>query len=139
MTGLLVFVLPDGRSAEVAAPSARLICDRLWGLGVEAGAATAATRLSEALHTRLAFGTEVVFTERELTPLLAATQVHPPTWTSLLLQTADLEAIPPAKRRRLLATCEHLLASLTYDDDHYKLSALIDDLEQLRDDLRSSS
>jgi hypothetical protein len=136
MTGLLLFVLPDGRSAEVAVPSARLICDRLWGLGVEAGAATAATRLTEALYTEPAFGTEVVFTERELTPLIAATQVHPPTWTSLLLQTANVAAIPPAKRRRLLKTCESLLASLTYDDDHYKVSALIGDLERLRDDLR---
>jgi hypothetical protein len=137
VAGLLLFVLPDGRSAEVAVPSARLICDRLWGLGVEAGAVTAATRLSEALHTEPAFGTEVVFTERELTPLISATQVHPPTWASLLLQTANVTAIPPAKRRRLLATCENLLASLSYDDDHYKVSALIGDLQRLRDDLRA--
>lgn len=137
MTGLLLFVLPDGRSAEVSVPSARLICDRLWDLGIAAGAATAATRLSEAIHSQPIFGTEVKFNEREVTPLIAAAQAHPPTWASLL-ETSNLTAVSPAKRRQLLITRDNLLASLAYDEDHHKVSALIGDIERLRDNLRAS-
>ena len=46
----LVFVLPNGRSADVAPHLARLIYDRLWSLGVCAGVATAAVRISDALR-----------------------------------------------------------------------------------------
>src|SRR4029078_8415258 len=61
MTGSLVFVLPDGRSAEIGEPSARLICDRLWDQGIAAGAATAATRISHALDTHTPFSGRVCF------------------------------------------------------------------------------
>jgi hypothetical protein len=81
----LVFVLPDGRSAQVGAPSARLICDRLWELGLVPGAATAAARISDALHSNLLIDrARLAFSEREVTPLIEASQVHPATWMTLL-------------------------------------------------------
>jgi hypothetical protein len=135
--GTLQFVLPDGRSAEVAEASARLICDRLWDLGVEPGAATAATRISEALHTHPAFDRDVNFLEREVTPLMEATQVHAPTWM-ILVEASDLSLIPAAQRQRLLATCSELVARLNASQDHSKLRALIADIERLRDHLNAT-
>lgn len=137
MTGLVLFVLPDGRSAEVGEPSARLICDRLWDLGIAAGAATAATRISDALHTHAAFRPDVTFNQREVVPLLEAAQVHPPTWT-LLLEGADLSALPAAERERLLEVCEELIETLSTDHDHNKVRALITDIRLLRENLRGS-
>jgi hypothetical protein len=134
MTGLLVFVVPDGRSAEIGEPSARLICDRLWDQGIAAGAATAATRISDALHTHRAFRGDVAFSERELPPLIEAAQVHPPTWT-FLLEGADLPALPEAERERLLEVCEELIETLSVDHDHNKVRTLIVAIERLRENL----
>lgn len=136
MTGLLLFVLPDGRSAEVEEPSARLICDRLWDQGIAPGAATAATRISDALHTHRAFRADVAFNERELTPLIEAAEVHPPTWT-FLLEGADLPALPEAERERLLDVCEELIETLSVDHVHIKVRRLIVDIERLRENLHA--
>jgi hypothetical protein len=76
----LVFVLPDGRSAQVASPSARLICNRLWELGITPGAAQAAARISEALHAHPVYWRDVAFSRREVPPLLEASKVAPPLW-----------------------------------------------------------
>jgi hypothetical protein len=136
MPGLLLFVLPDGRTVEVADPPARLICDRLWEQGIVAGAATAAARISEALHTHSAFRANVTFNAREVKPLIEAAQVHPATWT-LLLQQADLTAFPAAQRERLLEVCDKLIATLSGDHDQTKVRALIAELELLRANLRA--
>jgi hypothetical protein len=136
MQGLLLFVLPAGRSAEVARPIAQSICDRLWDQGIEPGAATAATRITEALKSNPLFGNDLHFVERELTPLLDAAQVHPRTWTDLL-QASNLMAIGSAQRGRLLMMCEDMLTDLTPHHDHDKVSALIGDVEDLRDELRA--
>ena len=135
MQGLLLFVLPAGRSAEVARPIAQSICDRLWDQGIEPGAATAATRITEGLQNNPLFGNDLHFNERELTPLLDAAQVHPRTWTDLL-QASNLTAIGSAQRRRLLMTCEDMIADLTGHQEHSKVSALLEDVEKLRDELR---
>ena len=137
MRGLVLFVLPDGRSTQVSEPSARLICDRLWDLGIMAGAATAATRISEALHTHPAFRPDVSFNTREVTPLIEAAPVHPPTWT-LLLKEADLSTFSQAQRERLLGVCEELIDTLSADHDQNKVRALITDLERLRYRLRAT-
>ena len=136
MQGLLLFVLPAGRSAEVSRPVARLICDRLWGQGIEPGAATAATRITEALHTHPAFHSKLQFNDRELTPLFDAAQIHPPTWADLL-HASNLVALAPAHRKLLLATCENLLAKLAAHTEHAKVSRLVNDLERVRDQLRA--
>jgi hypothetical protein len=138
MQGLLLFVLPAGRSAEVKTPIARLICDRLWGQGIEPGAATAATRIAESLHTHAAFRGELQFNERELTPLLDAAEIHPPTWADLL-HASNLAAISVAQRKRLFATCEHLITNLATHNEHEKVRALISDLENLRHQLRATA
>ncbi len=137
MKGSLLFLLPDGRSAVVAARPARLICDRLWDLGIEPGAATAAARLSEALHSGHAIERDVSFNEREITPLMEAVQVDAPTWT-ILVEASDLSLISPAQREHLLTTCAELTARLDADDDHGKVRALIADIEHLRDNLRAT-
>jgi hypothetical protein len=137
MRGLVVFVLPDGRSTEVSEPSARLICDRLWDLGIMAGAATAATRISEALHTHPAFRPNVTFNRREVIPLIEAAQAHPRTW-ALLLEDADFSAFSAAQRQRLLEISEELIETLGLDRDQYKVKALIADIEWLRDKLRTA-
>jgi hypothetical protein len=137
MRGTLLFVLPDGRSALVATRPARLICDRLWDLGIEPGAAPAATRLSEALHKNPAFGTDVNFVEREVAPLIEAAQLHAPTWTTLV-ESSDLALIPTPQRERLLKTCAELIARLHADQDQSKVRALIADIERLRDNLVST-
>ena len=131
MEGLLLFVLPAGRSAEVATPMAQLICDRLWDQGIEPGAATAATRITESLHTHEAFRSELQFNQRELTPLLEAAEIHPRTWADLL-HASNMAAITPSQRRRLLATCESLITHVAILNEHGKVSALSDDLEHLR-------
>jgi hypothetical protein len=136
MQGLLLFVLPAGRSAEVTGPIAESICDRLWDQGIEPGAATAATRITEGLLGNPLFGNDLHFSERELTPLLNAARVHPRTWTDLL-QASNLTAISSAQRRRLLLTCEDMLTDLTPHHEHYKVSALIGDVRDLRDELRA--
>ena len=138
MQGLLLFVLPAGRSAEVARPIAQSICDRLWDQGIEPGAATAATRITEALQSNPLFGNDLHFNERELAPLLDAARVDPRTWTDLL-QASNLTAIGPTQRRRLLMTCEDMITDLTPHHDHSKVSALIADVEDLRDELRALS
>ena len=137
MEGLLLFVLPAGRSAEVETPIARLICDRLWGQGIKPGAATAATRITESLHTHVAFRGELQFNERELTPLLDAAEIHPRTWADLL-EASNLAAMTFSQRRRLLATCENLITHLAVHNEHHKVSALSSDLEHLREQLRAT-
>jgi hypothetical protein len=121
----------------VSEPSARLICDRLWDLGIMAGAAPAAARISEALHTHLAFRPEVNFNRRETTPLIEAAQAHPRTW-ALLLEDADLSTFSRAQRRRLLQVSEELLETLDLDRDQYKVRALIAAIEHLRYRLRAT-
>lgn len=137
MKGCLLFVLPDGRSAEVSEPSARLICDRLWDLGINAGAATAATRISEALHTHPAFRADVTFNNREVTPLIEAAPVHPRTWT-LLLEGADLSAFSATQRQRLRETCHELITTLNADDDQTKVRAVTVDIKRLRTRLHAA-
>ena len=136
MQGLLLFVLPAGRSAEVATPIARLICDRLWGQGIEPGAATAATRITESLHTHVAFRGELQFNERELTPLLDAAEIHPQTWADLL-HASNLAAMTSSQRKRLLATCEYLITNLAAHEEHRKVTALSGDLQHLRQQLHA--
>jgi hypothetical protein len=133
----LLFLLPDGRSAQVSEPSAQLICDRLWDLGIMAGAATAATRISEALHAHPAFRPDVTFNTREVAPLIEAAPVHPPTWT-LLLAEADLSTFSQAQRERLLEVCDELIDTLSADHDQNKVRALITDIERLRYRLRAT-
>jgi acyl-CoA synthetase (AMP-forming)/AMP-acid ligase II len=137
VSGSLLFVLADGRSALVAAGSARLICDRLWDQGIEPGATTAAARLSEVLHKNPAFDRDVEFNECEITPLMEAAQAHAPTWMTLV-EASDLSLIPPAQRERLVAACAELIARLDADLDQDKVRALIVDLERLRDTLRTT-
>jgi hypothetical protein len=135
MPDSLLFVLPDGRSAQIPFRSARLICDRLWELGITPGAALAAARISDALHTHPQYWRDVAFSEREVPPLLEASEVAPPRWS-----LADRDGPPPelrTHRERLLAKCEALIDSLNSRDDHAKLQAFIEDLERLRDSLRS--
>lgn len=138
MRGLVLFVLPSGRSTEVSEPSARLICDRLWDLGIMAGATTAATRISEALHTHPAFRPDVTFSRREITPLIEAAQAHPRTW-ALLLDDADFSAFSAAQRKRLLQVSEQLIETLDLDHDHYKVRALIAAIKRLRDKLGAAA
>ena len=88
----LAFVLANGRSAAIGPVPARLICDRLWGLGVAAGAATAAVRISDALRSSPTLRGDVVFGEREVPPLLEAAKAHPPRW-GCLADRGTLEGI----------------------------------------------
>jgi hypothetical protein len=134
VSGSVLFVLADGRSALVAGGSARLICDRLWDLGIEPGAATAAARLSEVLHKNPAVDRDVEFNEREITPVLEAAEAHAPTWMTLV-EASDLSLISPPQRDRLLTTCTELIACLEADGDQDKVRALIVDLARLRDSL----
>jgi hypothetical protein len=138
MQGPLLFVLPEGRSAEVTRPNAESICDRLWEQGIQPGAATAATRITEALQRAPLFGNELDFNQRELTPLLdAAQEVNLQTWADLL-QASNLAAIAPSQRRCLRATCEDLIADLAPHGTQDKLGALRRDLERLRDKLHAT-
>lgn len=132
----LVFALPNGRSAEVAPRPARLICDRLWELGVTAGAATAATRISDALHSHRAFRADIRFSEREAPPVIEAAKTHPPTWARLVAP-GTLDTISLDERRQLVDTCLVLIEGLNADDEHEKLRSLIGEIERLRDQLRA--
>jgi hypothetical protein len=130
------FVLPDGRSACVASASARLICDGLWDLGIAPGAATAAAKISDALHSHLALRDDVVFTEREVAPLLEAAKRYTPAWSSLVDHDVDA-GISPAQRRILLAACERLCERLRSEGLENKLRSLVADLERLSARLRT--
>ena len=136
MSGSVLFVLADGRSALVAGRPARLICDRLWDLGIEPGATTAAARLSEALHKNPALDWDVEFNERETTPLMEAAEADAPTWMTLV-EASDLSLIPAAQRERLLTACRELIERLDAGHDQAKVRALIVDLAHLRDTLRA--
>jgi hypothetical protein len=103
-----------------------------------AGAATAATRISEALHTHPAFRPDVTFSRREITPLIEAAQAHPRTW-ALLLDDADFSAFSAAQRKRLLQVSEQLIETLDLDHDHYKVRALIAAIKRLRDKLGAAA
>jgi hypothetical protein len=100
-------------------------------------AATAATRISEALHAHPAFRPDVTFNRREVIPLIEAAQAHPRTW-ALLLADADFSTFSRARRERLLEVCEELIDTLSADHDQNKVRALITDIEQLRYRLRAS-
>ena len=126
------FLLPDGRSASVAAGSARLICDGLWDLGVTPGAATAAAKISDALRTAPALREQLAFSEREVVPLLEAAKRYPPTWTSLVTEGG----LPPEQQQLLLATCDELIERLRHEGQESKLRALVADLEELAARLR---
>lgn len=132
----LRFVLPDDRSATVAPVPARLICDRLWDLGVVAGAATAAVRISDALRSSPSLQGDVVFCDREVLPLLEAARSYPPTWARLI-DPGALETVPRDERRQLVGTCLGLIDDLAAEYEGEKLRALIDDLERLRDRLQA--
>ena len=125
-----MFVLPDGRSAQIPSPSARLICDRLWELGIRPGAAQAAARISEALHTHPVYWRDLAFSEREVPPLLEASGVAPPVWD--IPRANQPLGLPVGVRARLLDICDGLNDALNAGDDHTKLRALIADLEQVR-------
>jgi hypothetical protein len=136
MTGPMVFVLPDGRSAQIPLRSARLICDRLWELGIMPGASLAAARIAKALREHPMFWRDVAFSEREVSPLLEASKVAPPGW-SLADGDQPLD-LPDDVDARLLSTCERLIETLSARDDHLKLRALIADLKRLSDRLESA-
>ena len=130
----LVFVLPDGRSAHVAPPSARLIYERLWDFGIGAGVATAAARISDALRSNPSLRVDVVFSEREAPPLLEAAKSHPPTWASLN-DPGALDSISLDERRQLATTCLELVEGFRGEYQGEKLRGLIGELEHLRDRL----
>ena len=132
----LVFALPDGRLAEVAPGSARLICDRLWELGITAGAATAAARISDALHSAHRFRNDLAFSEREVAPVIEAAKTHPPTWARLVAP-GTLDTISLDERRQLVETCLRLIDRLHVDNGDDELPALVGELERLRDRLRA--
>ncbi|HEY6960884.1 MAG TPA: hypothetical protein VI408_03245 [Gaiellaceae bacterium] len=132
----LVFALPNGRTAEVAPRPARLICNRLWELGIAAGAATAAARISDALHGPVALRADVAFSEREAPTIVEAAKSHPPTWARLV-SPGTLDTISIAERRRLVDTCLEVIDELNADDEHEKLRALVGELERFRDRLRA--
>ena len=134
MHDLLLFVLPAGRSAGVDRPVARSICNRLWAQGLEPGAATAATLITEGLQRNVLFGTDLHFKERELAPLLDAARVHPRTWADLL-QASNLSAMGSAERRHLLMACDDLITGLMAHDEQGSSRALIVDVQNLRDEL----
>lgn len=137
MSDSLMFVLPDGRSAEISSQSARLICDRLWELGITPGASLAATRITETLERHPMYWRDISFSQREVSPLLEASEVAPPSW-SLARHDPPLE-LDRDVRARLLASCETLIEALSDYDDQTKLRALTTDLEQLRDRLRTTN
>jgi hypothetical protein len=131
------FVLPDGRSAYVAAPAVRLICAGLWDLGISPGAATAAAKVTDALHSPRALRDELAFTEREVVPLLEAAKRYPPTWSSLVAQDVQAD-ISPEQRQILIATCDTLCERLRSEGNENKIGALLADLEELAARLRTA-
>jgi hypothetical protein len=132
----LVFVLPDGRLAQISSSSARLICDRLWELGITPGASLAATRITETLERHPMYWRDINFSQREVAPLLEAAQVAPPRW-SLTRRDPPLE-LDHDVRARLLASCETLIEALKAHDQA-TLRALTTDIERLRDRLRTAN
>ena len=137
MSDSLMFVLPDGRSAQIPSRSARLICDRLWDLGIMPGASLAAARITETLQRHPMYWRDISFSRREVSPLLEASKVAPPSW-STAPDDPPLQLDEDA-RTRLLASCETLVETLTAHTDHTKLRALVADLERLRDRLRTAN
>jgi len=132
----LRFVLPNDRSASVAPVPARLICDRLWDLGVFAGAATAAVQISDALRTSSPLRGDVVFSDREVLPLLEAAKSHPPTWARLI-DPGTLETVSRGERSQLVATCLELIDDLAAESQDEQPRGALDDLERLRDRLQA--
>jgi hypothetical protein len=132
----LRFVLPSERSATVEPVPARLICERLWGLGVTPGAATAAVQISDALRSSPPLRGDVVFCAREVLALLEAAKSHPPTWARLI-DPGTLETVSRDERRQLVATCLELIDDLAAKYEGEKLRRLLDDLERLRDRLQA--
>ena len=130
------FELPDGPSAHVAPQAARLICDGLWDLGVTPGAATAAAKISDALHAPPALRGAVAFTQREVAPLLEAAKLYPPTWSSLAGPDA-LEGISPEQRQILLKACDTVSERLRTAGYGDKLRSLAEDIERLATRLRN--
>ncbi len=128
-------MLPDGRSAVVSAGSARLICDRLWDLGLAPGAATAAARITDALLARRFYGNGVAFTSREVPSLFEASEVDALTWSFVARST--LPPISAVQRQHVLAVCDELIERLETGEDQPKLRKLLLDLEELRQRLRS--
>jgi hypothetical protein len=101
------------------------------------GGATAAAKISDALHTTPALrNNEVAFTEREVVPLLEASKRYPPTWSSLVGDDPDA-GISPEQRQSLLATCDALCERLRREGYENKLRALLADLERLSARLRT--
>ena len=132
----LRFVLPSQRSATVAPVPARLICERLWDLGVAAGAATAAVQIGDALRSSPRLRRDIVFCDREVLAVLEAAKSHPPTWARLI-DPGALETVSRDERRQLVATCLELIDDLAAEYEAEKLRGLLDDLERLRDRLQA--
>jgi hypothetical protein len=61
----LTFVLPDGTAAVVPLAVARSIADLLWDMGLAPGAATAATRIMDAVGSANALRARIEFPIRE--------------------------------------------------------------------------
>ena len=124
MQGLLLFVLPAGRSAEVARPIAQSICDRLWDQGIEPGAATAATRITEGLQSSPLFGNDLHFNDaRSLHSSTLPESTREPGRTCS--KPRILIAIGPAQRRLLVITCEDIITDLAAHEEDSKVSALL--------------
>lgn len=136
MENSLVFVFPNARSTDVHRRPARLICDRLWNLGLTPGAGTAAARISDALHSDPALQVILSFGEREVAPTLEAAKSHPPTWARLA-EAGTFSSSTLDQRRQLVQTCLDLIVELSADAEHEKLRDLTADLERVRDQLLS--
>lgn len=134
MADSFVFMFPDGRSAEVGRGPAGLISHQLWNLGLVAGAATAAARISQALQSRAVFGTEVRFGEREVAVTLEAAKTYPPTWMRLA-EEQTIAGLALDERRQLITTCVALINGLDTDNQHQTIGALTRDLQHVRDQL----
>jgi hypothetical protein len=131
----LMFVLPDGRSAAIPARSARLICDRLWEFGITPGASLAAARISEVLERHPRHWRDIAFSEREVSPLLEAAEVAPPSWS--LARAGPPFDLEEDVRAHLLATCDTLIENHNAGDHKTELRGLVADIERLRDHLSS--
>ena len=110
-------------------------CCRSGVDAVAPGAATAAAKISDALHTLPALRDDLVFTEREVAPLLEAAKRDTPTWSSLVENDPEV-GISPEQRQILLATCSRLSERLRSEGHENKLRSLLADLERLAARLR---
>ena len=99
------------------------------------GAATAAARISDALHSS-SLRADVTFSDRETMPVIEAAKSHPPTWARLVAP-GTVDTISLDERHELVATCLELIEALTADNEHEKLRVLVEELERLRDQLRA--